>query len=270
MVTTRYALIFVLSLAAILSAGQASAQTHVIANSADWKDVYSSVLYANLEGYASNFLTSSKHSTIILFSIPRERDVLAITSSQNRFVVGYEQIIRGRGFADVEEIVLNDVNLQLAQRLPDIHNFVILDGSYGYNAISVAPYAAISGSYVLFADRNNINRIVDFLDGQGVDRMIIYGQVDREVKTELAKYDAEIIFNGDRFEDNVAITKEYLKIRPRKQTLMTNGEFIEAGIMDGTDPVLFIGRANVPDVTREFVQSSDIDVGILIGNELIG
>ena len=40
-------------------------------------------------------------------------------------------------------------------------NFVILDDSYGYNSISVAPYATASKSWVLFADRNNIDDIVD-------------------------------------------------------------------------------------------------------------
>ena len=33
---------------------------------------------------------------------------------------------------------------------------------------------------------------------------------------------------------------------------------------------LFIGRVNVPDKVRDYIQGSDIDVGVLIGNELIG
>jgi len=40
--------------------------------------------------------------------------------------------------------------------------------------------------------------------------------------------------------------------------------------MSGQDPVVFLGRENVPEAVREYIQESDIDVGILIGNELVG
>ncbi len=248
----------------------AAADTHVIANSADWRDVYSTLMYANLQGYDNNFLVNTRHSTILLYSIPTDKDIIIVSSRSNPFVVGYDDIIRNRGYASVEELVLNDVNLDLAEELPDIKNFIIMDDAYGYNAIAAAPYAVVSKSYVLFANSRNIDDIDNFLQDRDPDNVLIFGQVDPQVKTALDKYSPEIIDEGDRFDNNIAIVKKYQAIKHAKQTLMSNGEFIEKGIMSGADPVLFIGKSNVPDQIRDYIQNSEIEVAVLVGNELIG
>ena len=40
--------------------------------------------------------------------------------------------------------------------------------------------------------------------------------------------------------------------------------------MSGQEPVLFIGRENVPQKISDYIKSTDIEVGVLIGNELVG
>jgi hypothetical protein len=52
--------------------------------------------------------------------------------------------------------------------------------------------------------------------------------------------------------------------------VLTNGEFIEKEVMGGTEPVLFTGKENVPDQIAEYLRNSDIEVGVLIGSDLIG
>ena len=73
---------------------------------------------------------------------------------------------------------------------------------------------------------------------------MIYGNVDREVKNTLAKYNPEIINKeGDRFLNNIEIVK-ISEIKHSKQAVLTNGEFIEQEIMSGSEPVVFIGTNN--------------------------
>ncbi|MBI5880618.1 hypothetical protein HZB90_00645 [archaeon] len=104
-----------------------------------------------------------------------------------------------------------------------------------------------------------------------VDKVIIYGHVDRQVLSSMKKFNPEIINkDGDRFANNVEIVKRYREISPQKQVVLTNGEFMEAEIMSGLEPVLFIGRENVPDAIKKYIQGTDIEVGVLIGNELVG
>ena len=179
----------------------------VIINSEDWRDVYSGMLYTTLLGNPANFLVSDKHSTLILNAIPKGTSVRALSSKNSPFIVGYKAILEGEGYPS-EEVIYNSFNLELAKLL-DVKNFIIVDDSYGYNAISVAPYAVVSDSYVLFADRNNIREIDSFLTGRNANKLLIYGYVDRQVKDTLAKYNPEIINKeGDRFANNIEIVKK--------------------------------------------------------------
>jgi hypothetical protein len=242
----------------------------VIANSQDWHDVYSSMLYASLTGVKSNFLTSQKHGPILIYSIPStEREQFVVSSRTVPQFFGYADFLKGKGYADSTELVSRNVNLDLARRL-NVTRFIMIDPAYGYNAISAAPFAVAAGSYVLFVDRRTIDEVAAFFDERQPSSVIILGQVDRQVKDGLARFTPEVVSLGDRFSNNIAMVDRYLKVKPTRQVVLSNGEFIEAGIMSGSDPVVFIGKASVPESVQQYIKKSDIDVGILIGNELIG
>ena len=255
----------------LLAVAASSKGLRVISNSEDWRDVYSVVLYSNLIGVKSNFLVSTRHSTLLLNSIPRSESILVISSKDHPFVIGYKAILQSRQYKSADEKVFKNVNLGLANLLTNITRFIIIDDSYGYNAISVAPYAIVSKSYVLFADKENIREVLSLLSKRRVDSLIIYGQVDRAVRNALAGFHPEIINEGgDRYRNNIAIVKKYLSIHPVKQAVLTNGEFIEAEIMSGVEPVIFIGSQNVPQVVRDFLKNSTLEIGVLIGNQYVG
>ncbi|MFH1637523.1 MAG: hypothetical protein ABIB71_03805 [Candidatus Woesearchaeota archaeon] len=243
---------------------------YVLSNSDDWRDVYSSVQYATLSGKDFGFLVSEKHALSVVNTISRNLNIGLVSSDTSPFFMGYKSFLESKGFSTVSEDVLRNVNLELAERLPDITNFIIMDDSYGYNAIAAAPYAATKKSYVIFANRENIGAVEDFLDSKpAIGELLIFGHVDREVKEQLSRFNPEIINKEDRFDNNVEIVKRYREIRPAKQIVITNGEFIEKEIMMGAEPVLFIGRENVPDQIKNYIQSTDIEVAVLVGNELI-
>lgn len=242
---------------------------YVISNSEDWRDVYSTMLYAYITGKTGDFLVSEKHSLSILGGIDKRNQIMIVSSKTTPFVIGYESMMQGQGFATAKEFSYDNVNLELG-KLANTRNFIIMGDSYGYNAIAVAPYAALKKSWVLFANRRNIAEIENFLDSRAKDEIILYGYVDREVKNAISKYNPIIINNGDRFNDNIQIVKRYLVSKPTKQVVLTNGEFIEKEIMSGNSPVLFTGDQNVPDQIRDYLKTSGIEVGVLIGNNLVG
>ncbi len=257
-------LVFIISLPIIKA-------DEIIINSKDWKDVYAGTQYGFLTGIQPKFLASEKHGALLMNEMQKENNKIEVFSSQkNSFVFGYGPTLKQAGF-DVTETQFKTLTLDLAKKLTDINNYIIIDDSYGYNAIAVAPYAIISKSYVLFADSNNIGEIASFLNSKQIDKILIYGHVDREVRDRLSQFKPEIINkDGDRFANNVEIVKKYKGISNTKQVLLSNGEFIENEIMSGAQPVLFVGRDNVPDKIRDYIKNSDIEVGVLIGNELVG
>jgi len=180
--------------------------------------------------------------------------------------------MQSQGYSDIEELVTNTANLDLAKRLArdnNIKKFIIVDDAYGYNALSAASYAVIDKYYILFANDRNIGAIDTFLSGISPEKIIIFGQVDETVKTRLARYNPETINQGDRFDNNIEMVKRYLKVNPTRQILMSNGEFIETSMIAGDNPVIFIGRGTVPTQVADYIKSSDFQVAVLIGNELI-
>src|SRR3989338_8257914 len=267
----KLVVLFAMFILASLSAfAQVETPNRIIVNSQNWVDVYSVMQYGAFKPITSNFLVSDRHASLILGQIGKEEKLWAISSSKTPFFTGYQALLDSRGYT-AQEFTYGNINLEMAKLLTDVDSFLILDPSYGYNAISVAPYAALTKSYVLFADAGTIDDIVEFLSSRTVRKMIIFGQVDREVKAQLSQYNPEIINrDGDRFLNNVEILKKYREINAAKQVILTNGEFIEQELMSGSQPVVFIGTNNVPDAIREYVSQSDIEVGILIGNELVG
>ncbi|MCK4491047.1 MAG: hypothetical protein KAU03_00380, partial [Candidatus Altiarchaeales archaeon] len=236
-------------------------------NSEDWVDVYSAIMYANLIGKPFNFITSREHSARLL-SLISSKNVYLIESGKVPFVMGYKGTLEGKGFS-VEDMISSDgktLNLELAGYL-DTNNFVVIGDTYGYEAVSVCPYAVVSKSYVLFADKENVEDIYDFLKGKGA-KILIYGHLDEKIRERLEEFEPEVIDYGDKFDNNIEIVKRYREIRSVDQVTLTSGDFMELGLMKGMEPILFIGKESVPEQVVAYVKSSGIKVGVLIGNEL--
>jgi len=248
-----------------------------IINSVDWRDIYSGLTYARITSKFVNYIPSERAGDYIISPHVNEDEINIISSRKIPFKFGYEEELHNKGLIQAEEYVYDNINLALFQALNDsFTKFIVIDDSYGYNAISVVPYAVWAKHYVLFMDKENINQYMAVLDDRDVEDIIIYGIVDRAVRNALEEYNPEIInYEGDRFLNNIEISKRYRQEKflqdgiESNQVLLTNGEFLEDEIMSGSQPVLFIGRMNVPDVTREYIQNTTISVGVLIGNELI-
>ncbi|HMB44763.1 MAG TPA: cell wall-binding repeat-containing protein [Candidatus Methanoperedens sp.] len=259
-------LLFLLAGLSILNASAAPDQ--VVINSANWQDVYLGAHYAGFNNIKSNFLVSSEHAYVLLQTLDTSKEnILLVESDKAPFAFRYKTGLEGAGFI-VDEIISSGtaLNIELAKRA-NTSDFIIVDDSYGYNAISVAPYAAQEKFFVLFANKENIDELYSFLQANGVNRIIIYGFSDIEVKSKLAEFNPVIINNGSRFDNNIELLKRYKRVQ---QVFLTNGEFIEEGIMSGKEPVLFPGRERVPNQVVEYIKSSGIKTGVVIGNELTG
>jgi len=262
----KFLLFYLLAGMSVLGASAGADQ--VVINSADWQDVYLGAHYAGFNNINSNFLISSEHASILLETLDtNKKNILLVESDKAPFAFSYKTSLEGAGFS-VEELLASGtaLNIELAKRA-NTSDFIVVDDSYGYNAISIAPYAAQEKFFILFANKKNIDELYGFLKANGVSRMIIYGYSDIDVKSKLAEFKPVVLNNGSRFDNNIGLLKRYKSI---KQITLTNGEFIEEGIMSGKEPVLLIGRQRVPDSVVEYIKGSGIKTGLVIGTELSG
>lgn len=267
---TMKGIMLILALLILIPAVFAQQKNQVyLVNSKDWRDVYSLLQYGYMVEASPIFMTSESHVETVFNDYQPENVNLTIFSSRSRpWVKNVIPFAKSKGF-DPQEEFLDNMNLEFAQQI-DTNNFLIIDDAYGYNAVAVAGYAQVAKFFVLFANDENINEIVEFLQSRGDVKLLIYGHVDREVRDALESFNPEVINNnGDRYANNVEILKRYKKISDARQVVLSNGEFIEGQIMSGGEPVVFIGKGAVPTVINNYVSSSNIDVGILIGNDLV-
>jgi hypothetical protein len=263
-------IILLLTLSIYMTTAGAQPEYQIVVNSADWVDVYSAIMYANHEGIPYHFVISEAHGQVLPQYMDKTLDIHLIKSNNVPYLSGYKTTLEKEGYTVTDETGSSGgrkLNLELAGEV-DINKFIVVDDIYGYNAISAASYAVRSKSWVLFADRDNIDDIYTFLSSRNVESVLIYGRVDTAVKERLSGFNPEIINEGNRFDDNLAIVAKYMEIAPAGGVILTNGDFIESTIMSGESPVIFIGTDTVPPQVVDYVKNSTIRSGTVIGNDL--
>ena len=270
---TSYALMILLSLVVLFSFN-VSATTLVI-NSKDWHDVYTGFEYANFKGFSKVLFFSGPLSTDLVTSqIPRDQGVVVIESKGASYFKGYSNYLKASGFKDVTEIISSDpysLNRKFALEV-NAKKFIVINDAFGYDAVSVAPYAYLTKAWVVFANKNNVATVYALLKTQNAESVILYGHLNREVYSSLQSFSPEVINNGNRFEDNLAISNKFMEKHPTDSILVTTGEFIEPELMTGADgksPVLFTGMNKIYSGFTSFLTEHNIKFVTVVGNELI-
>lgn len=257
----------------LLSFPIAFAENSVAINSNDGRDVLSGIFYANVKGLPVHFVpVPSGNSEIFAGKVGTGKQVLLIQSAGNPATGLAESSLKARNnrveiYSSVDPA---ETNLELG-RLSGASRFIIVDSAYSESAISVLPYAAQTKSYVLFADRTNIDKVKDAARGKEV---AIYGYVDKDVRSKLAELSPSTIGSGeDKYEDNVALAEKTMNEFPgMNRPILTDGSMIEDSIASGSSPILLTGRL-VPQATYNFikqkVESGKMAGIMLVSNELV-
>lgn len=241
-----------------------SATTAVI-NSRDWQDVYSALVYSRIKGYEPRFLASTPHADYLHDYLP-EGDIVVIESEVAPWVFNYAGVLEDEGLNVIETIKLKESgNLELAVK-SGLKNWVVVDSTYGYNAISVAPYAVNSPAFVVFANKDNFDQVKGHAESIGVTNSLLYGQLDEEVVEAFSG--SERINEGNRFSNNVEILKRIDSLIDSNQIYLTHGEILEMGLITKDFPIVLIGIDNAPEQQKNYLQNAGYKVGIVLGNEL--
>ena len=261
-------------LLAIIAFSAVFAENYVVINSKSGLDVLSGIYYANSIGEGARFMPYNGNVQLTAAKTGSGRDILLIQSVNTpvtTFLQGeIEKTNTVTVFAATDDGL--KTNLDLAEK-SGVNKFIIIDPSFGQNAISVMSYAKRTGSYVIFAYSGNIDNVVSFLDGKANPQITVFGYVDSVTKEKLAKYAPSTIGKGeDKYEDNVAIVSKEIAEYGVKQAIMADGTYIEEGMVDGAFPVVLVSPI-VSDYTYNFVldsaRSKTLNYYTLIGSNLV-
>jgi len=251
-----------------------NAQDQVVINYKDWQEVYSGSLYASLKGVDFHYVVEETQGLQLYKDVlNRQKKNVLLIQGKNPVLFGYKKNLEDIGLS-VETESGDDgreTSLLLARRAVielNVTNFIIIDDDLGYTSIAVAPYAIITKSTVIYADRNNVDEVTDFLNSVKVDSLLLYGKTDGTIKEALSAYNPTIIDTDDKFNDNMRIMERFLRLSPTKQVILTSGDFLEPTFFSNEFPVLLVGSSNLPDKVVEFLQDQDMKTTIVVGYEL--
>jgi hypothetical protein len=262
----RLAVLFVL-----LVFATAYAEDYVAVNSMDGRDVLSGIFYANAKGEPVKFMpVPGGDSDTFATKIGTGHSVLLIQS--NTPVSGFVANALTANNNTVEVYTSTDAgatNLDLVKR-SGADSFIIVDSAYSDSALSVLPYAKYTHSYVIMADKTNIDQVKAMVAGK---KITIYGLVDKEVSDALAPYSPTIIGTGeDQFADNLAINALLMNQSGIKNVIITDGTAMEDSLAAGDQPIILIGSL-VPQPTYDFikqkVRNGQLVQVMLVGNQLV-
>ncbi len=236
----------------------------VVVNSKDWRDVYTGLQYASVEGMPAHFVINATQAQRLLSTLGGDKDVLLITG-RNQAMPGFRAMLQSKGFT-VNEYTSEDpiATNQHFATVANTTNLVVVDDAYGYNAISVATYAKMRHASVVFAHTGVQSIILE----KHPQELLLYGHIPSSLYDTLSQDHPVVINKQDRFDDNFALVQRFINLTPTKALQLTNGEFIEQGLIMGNDPVLFIGRQNVPQDVLDFITAHHFSVAVLVGNSL--
>ncbi len=249
----------------------AYAEDYVAVNSMDGRDVLSAIFYANVKGEPVKFMpVPGGSSDLFVAKIGAGHSILLIQSETP--VSGFvENALRANN--NTVQLFASSggaaTNLELAAR-SGAESFIVVDSAYSDSALSVLSYARHTGSYVILADKNNIDQVRSVVAGK---KVMIFGLVDAEVKAGLAPYAPVIVGRGeDKFEDNLIMCNMTLSEFSVTNAIMTDGTFIEEAMASGDQPLILTGRL-VPQPTYDFI-AQEVRAGrlteiMLIGNDLV-
>jgi hypothetical protein len=244
----------------------AFAEDQVVINSRSWQDVYNGVVYANIVDVPVKFVINYEHGIEITQTLdPTLQNIYMIESEDNPVVANMGELLENKGYI-LEKVTgdSSELNLILLER-SNSTDFLVLDESFGHNAISVGGYASAAGKMTVFANRRNADDVLDFLN-DNAESILVYGKLDREVKGKISELPIEEINHGDKFSNNMEIFKRHLKEVDAKQIMLVNGNFIEEEIMAGVSPVLLVGDSRVPDDVIQAVKDSNVKIAIALAD----
>jgi hypothetical protein len=225
----------------------------VVVNSLDARDILSGAAYANVVGDSVVFVPQRTDLTVFLSKVENGGTVTLLQSS-NPVYVNLEDILSTNKVNISKKIALGDAQdsamLLAAEARPK--GYIIVNPEYGYPAIAAMPYAKLKGYYLMLGFKDNAAKIAEAAKGKPV---IVFDYVSPDVTNALdsAGVRYETIAKGDKYLNNIEMTRRYVAETGTSTFLLTDGNVIEESLINANMPILFVSTI-VPDATLSFVR----------------
>ena len=219
------------------------AQADLIANSYDWRDVYTIMIYSHYLNRTFHFVNNLGEAEILSMTLHKHQHQKIFESKTNSVVKNFQKFLHLRGFSSLSTEYFTDyktLQFDLYRRVNErIKGFIVVNDRFGYDAISVTPYALINNYWVFFYSPQIEYHLVSLLNSERKP-VIFYGEFFTKPWVDL--HTNYTVINRNSFMGN---NKAILELLAKQTNLskswlvVCNGKYLGEGYLLEKMPVTF-------------------------------
>ncbi|MFN3909738.1 MAG: cell wall-binding repeat-containing protein [Candidatus Anstonellaceae archaeon] len=243
--------------------------TTLIVNSLDYKDIISSAILAKYNNYTFLFALTPNQSVFITkyYTLNKDEPIIYI-EGKNTVLANMGSLLKEANLKNLSIFKPPIIYFWVADQLKS-KEAIIVGSAYGQDALAVSSYAALSGTPILFFDSAKEQEFISGVLTRNYSKLIIYGKVVSSLSEDFlgALGNKEIIDTGNRYSNNIEITKKFLSIEPARQAIFVSGYSFEKSMIDKKFPILLVGQSTVPSFFVDFLKEQNLTSGVVFSGD---
>ncbi len=248
------------------------AKADIIANSYDWRDVYTIMLYSHYLNQTFHFVNNLGEAKILSMTLHKHQNQKIFESKANSVVKNFQKFLQLRGFSSVGSEYFTDyktLQFDLYRRIKEkIKGSIVINNQFGYDAISVTPYALKNNYWVFFYSPELESNLISLLNSERKS-VIFYGEFFTKPWLDLHT-NYTIISQNSFMENNRAI----LELLARQANLskswlvVCNGKYLGESYLLEKMPITFTEQS--VDFVVNWCKKNGVRLVEVVGPENVG
>ncbi|MDK2849831.1 MAG: hypothetical protein PWP03_810 [Candidatus Woesearchaeota archaeon] len=231
-----------------------------VANSKDWRDVFSVMLYSSLKGESATFLNSE--SLAGFTSVVKEgTDINVYESQEMPYIPNLKSQLSIIGFNVLNEVKGKRFNLELVPK--GINKFIVVSSDNYRLLPSLASFAITNKYWVFIVDETNVDEVESYL--KKAQEVIAVGNFRRDLANRLQPYFDKWINHESIFRDSIELAESFSSYNT---VVLSDGFSLESEYFRTTNPVLIVGSNKLVDDVYNFLVKHNVKSVVVVGNSL--
>ncbi len=244
--------------------------TLVVLNSQNYEDIISVATYAKHNDYSFVFaLTPNQSVFISKYYTSDPNEPIIYVESEKPVLANMKALLQTSGVKNISTYTTQNVPFWVADQ-SDNSQAIIVGKTYGQDALAVSSYSALVGAPIFFIDPSkDSSEIISKISSKGYSQIIIYGAISEQIDSSQLELlpPRKVINTGNRYSNNLEITKEFLKIRKSEQAIFVSGHTFEKSMVDANYPLILVGRSDIPTTISDFVNENSLKTGVVFSGD---
>ena len=242
----------------------------VLVNSQDYQDVLAAAVYAAASNHTLAFAIDPAQAVFISrYYTTTKTDPIIYLEGNKTILPNMAALLRESSLRNLTLVQGASIEEWAADQFPRTQA-ILVGGGYGQDALSAAPYAALTRSPLFFIDSpSRADAVLSSIQKRGYQSVLIYGSVARQLTPQQTALlpNPRVMDEGSRYANNMQIVRQFLAIRPAHQVMLVSGYSFEKSMVDASYPVVLVGRSSVPADLADFLQEQNITSGVVFSGD---